>query len=32
MIKNDLNGNDKLVEVKRDVNIIIDGLIYLNEV
>ncbi len=29
--KNDLNGNDKLVEAKRDANTTIDGLTYLNE-
>ncbi|WP_145410346.1 hypothetical protein, partial [Staphylococcus epidermidis] len=29
--KNDVNGNEKLVEVKRDVNRRIDGLSYVNE-
>ena len=29
--KNDLNGNDKLAEAKRDANTTIDGLTYLNE-
>lgn len=29
--KNDLNGNDKLVEAKSDANTTIDGLTYLNE-